>query len=86
MRTPPPGLLIRPSLAAFAKELRAARRHAEMSQEELAKRAKMTRQGLAKIERSGNATLGSIILLADALDCQVADFFPRKSPWQDQSV
>ena len=77
----PPGLLIRPSLLAFAKELRAARLHAEMTQEELAKRAKMTRQGLDKIERGGNCTLGSIILLADALDCQIADFFQRKSPW-----
>ena len=76
-----PGLLIRPSLSAFAKELRAARLHAEMSQDELARRAKMTRQGLDKIERGGNCTLGSIILLADALDCQVSDFFPRKSPW-----
>lgn len=79
----PPGLLIRPSLLAFAKELRAARLHAEMSREELAKRANMTRQGLEKIERGSNVTLGSIILLADALDCQVSDFFPRKSPWNE---
>ena len=77
----PPGVLIRASAAAFAKELRAARLHAEMSQEELAKRARMTRQGLDKIEKGGNCTLGSIILLADALDCQVSDLFPRKSPW-----
>ncbi len=77
----PPALLIRPPLLAFAKELRAARLHAEMTKEELARRAKMTRQGLDKIERGGNATLGSIILLADALDCQISDFFPRKSPW-----
>ena len=77
----PPGILIRPVLSAFSKELRAARLHAEMSQEELAKRARMTRQGLDKIERGGNCTLGSIILLADALDCQIADLFPRKSPW-----
>ena len=76
-----PALLIRPSLSAFAKELRAARLHAEMSQGELAKRARMTRQGLDKIERGGNVTLGTIILLADALDCQVADFFPRGAPW-----
>lgn len=79
----PPALIIRPVLSAFAKELRAARLHAEMSQEELAKRARMTRQGLDKIERGGNCTLGSIILLADALDCQVSDFFPRKLPWNE---
>jgi len=77
----PPAFLIRPALSTFAKELRAARLHAELSQEELAKRARMTRQGLDKIERGGNCTLGSIILLADALDCQISDFFPRKSPW-----
>ena len=77
----PPGLIIRPFLSAFAKQLRAARLHADLSQDELAKRAKMTRQGLDKIEKGDNCTLGSIILLADALDCQVSDFFPRKSPW-----
>ena len=77
----PPQLLIRPFLSSFAKELRAARIHAEMSQEQLAKRARMTRQGLDKIERGGNVTLGSIILLAYALDCQVSDFFPHKPPW-----
>jgi transcriptional regulator with XRE-family HTH domain len=52
------------------------------SQERLGKRAGMTRQGLEKIERGGNVTLGTIILLADALGCQISDFFPRKSPWE----
>jgi len=37
----------------------------------------MTRQGILKIERTGNATLGTIILLAKALGCEIADFFPR---------
>lgn len=79
----PPGLLIRPALAAFSKELRAARIHAEMSKQELAKRARMTRQGLFKIERGGNVTLGTIVLLAHALRCEVSDFFPpRKAPWR----
>ena len=78
----PPGLLIRPHLSAFARELRAARLHAGLSKQTLAKRARMTRQGLVKIENGANVTLGTIILLADALGCQVADFFPpRKSPW-----
>lgn len=77
----PPNLLIRPFLSTFAKELRKARVHAEMTQEQLAKRARMTRQGLDKIEKGGNCTLGTIILLAYALDCQVADFFPHKSAW-----
>jgi transcriptional regulator with XRE-family HTH domain len=77
----PPALLIRPQLLGFAKELRAARLHAGMSKQQLARRAQMTRQGLVKIERGENVTLGTIILLAGALGCQIADFFPRKSPW-----
>jgi transcriptional regulator with XRE-family HTH domain len=76
-----PGLLIRPSLSAFGKELRAARIHAGLSKQELAKRAGMTRQGLFKIEGGGNVTLGTLVLLAHALGCQIADFFPRKAPW-----
>lgn len=77
----PPGLIIRPSLTAFAKELRAARLHARLSTQKLANRAGMTRQGIVKIEGGGNVTLGTIVLLANALGCQIADFFPRKSPW-----
>ena len=38
-----------------------------------------TRQGLFKIERGGNVTLGTIVLLADALGCDIADFFPLRS-------
>ena len=77
----PPALLIRPALRAFAMELRAARMHAGLSRAELARRAGMTRYGLIKVERGGNATLGTIALLAHALGCQIGDFFPRKAPW-----
>jgi transcriptional regulator with XRE-family HTH domain len=73
----PPSVLIRPSLSAFGKELRAARLHAGLSKQQLAQRARMTRQGLFKIERGGNVTLGTIVLLADALGCHIADFFPE---------
>ena len=73
-----PALLIRPALLAFAKELRAARRRAGMTTAGLAKRAGMTRQGLVKVERGGNVTLGTIVLLADALGCQVSDLFPPR--------
>ncbi|HZT76058.1 MAG TPA: helix-turn-helix transcriptional regulator [Vicinamibacterales bacterium] len=80
----PPGLIIRPALQAFAKELRAARLNAEMSTQELAEMAEMTRQGIEKIEKGGcDVKLGTIVLLARALDCHVSDFFPRKSPWHD---
>ncbi len=77
----PPALVIRPALSAFAKELRAARIHAGMSRSLLARRAGMTRQGLLKIEKGGNLTLGTLILLTNALGYQIADFFPRKAPW-----
>jgi len=77
----PPLLRVRPSLIAFSKELRAARIHSGLSMSELARRAAMTRQGILKIERTGNATLSTIVLLADALGCQVSDLFPRKTPW-----
>ncbi len=61
-------------------ELNAARKQARMSRSELAKRARMTRQGIMKIENGGDVKLGTIILLANALGCEVADFFPRMSP------
>jgi transcriptional regulator with XRE-family HTH domain len=77
----PPALVIRPALKEFAQELRGARLQAGLSRERLASRAGMTREGIRKIEKGGNVTLGTIILLANALDCQVSDFFRRKSPW-----
>jgi transcriptional regulator with XRE-family HTH domain len=41
----------------------------------------MTRQGILKIENGGNVTLGTIALLANALGCDLADLFPRKTRW-----
>ena len=78
----PPGIRMRPAIIAFSRELRAARLHAGLSTQKLARRAGMTRQGLVKIEQGRNVTLGTIVLLADALGCQIADFFPRRSPWR----
>lgn len=77
-----PRSLFHPELMMFAAELRAARLHSGISRSQLARRARMTRQGILKIERNGNATLATIILLAKALNCQVSDFFPRKAPWR----
>lgn len=76
-----PHQLIKPAEVAFAKELRAARLHAGFGKTALARRAGMTRQGLDKIERGEGVTLGTIVLLANALGCQISDFFPRKAPW-----
>jgi transcriptional regulator with XRE-family HTH domain len=78
---PPPALIVRPVLKAFVKELNARRKAARMSRSELARRAKMTRQGIIKVEKGGNVTLGTIALLAHALGCDLADFFPRKTRW-----
>lgn len=75
----PPKLIIQPSLLAFSKELRRARLRAKMSQTKLARSARITRQGLVKIESGGNVTLGTIALLAHALSCEIGDFFPRSS-------
>jgi transcriptional regulator with XRE-family HTH domain len=69
--------LVRPELLAFAARLRAARLQSGMSRTQLARRAKMTRQGILKLERTGNATLTTIVLLARAFGCHVSDFFPR---------
>jgi transcriptional regulator with XRE-family HTH domain len=73
--------LTRPALSDFAKQLRAARMYTGMSRTRLARRAGMTRQGIVKIENGRNVTLATVIMLADALGYQVADFFPRKAPW-----
>lgn len=77
-----PHQIIAPHAAAFAAELRAARLHAGLTRAQLARRAGMTRYGLVKVERSGNCTLGTIALLANALGCQIADLFPRRAPWR----
>jgi transcriptional regulator with XRE-family HTH domain len=79
----PPAMLIRHSLEAFANELRAARLNSGMSKQELADMAGVTRQGLEKVEKGRDVKLGTIVLLAHALDCQLSDFFPHKSPWHD---
>jgi transcriptional regulator with XRE-family HTH domain len=73
---------VRPSLTAFANELRAARIHSGLSRSELARRANMTRQGILKAEQRGNVTLATMVMLAAALGCQVSDFFPHKAPWR----
>lgn len=74
--------LVRPSLTSFAIELRAARLHSGLTRSEVARRARMSRQGLLKAERNGSVTLATMVLLAQALGCQVSDFFPHKSPWK----
>lgn len=76
-----PRQLTQPAEIAFGQELRAARLYAKMGRTELARRACMTRQGISKIENGEGVTLGTIALLANALGCQIADLFPRKSPW-----
>ena len=51
-----------------------------MTQRQLAKLARLDRSYLQRVEYgSKNATLGTIVLLADALDCDLADLMPSIS-------
>jgi transcriptional regulator with XRE-family HTH domain len=75
----PPMHLIRPVLVDFGRRVRAARLEAGLSQRQLAKRARMDRSYLQDVEYgTKNATLGTMVLLADALGCEVIDLLPRK--------
>jgi len=47
-----------------------------MTQRQLAKRARRDRSHLQDLEYgTKNVTLGTVVLLADALDCRVVDLF-----------
>ena len=79
-----PYALIIPAHREFARQLRAARLHAGLTQGRLAELAAMSRHGYRKIERyAGGVQLSTIVLLANALGCEIADFFPRtkQNPW-----
>lgn len=56
--------------------VRAARRSADMTQEELAERVGVTRQSIVSIERGRyNPSVGLALAIADALDAGVEDLF-----------
>jgi transcriptional regulator with XRE-family HTH domain len=73
----PPRQIIRPILVAFGASLRERRRAAGLSQRVLARQARLDRSALQRIEGGWDVTLGTIVLLADALGCEPADLLRR---------
>lgn len=66
---------------AFGSQLRALRLDRGWSQEEFAHRATIDRTYVSGVERGvRNPTLDIISRLADTLEIEVADLFPRTSP------
>ena len=73
-----PTRLAQPVLERFSRRLRAARVEAGLSQRALGQRAYMREEFVYRMERgTENPSLATIALLAHALGCQVADFFPH---------
>jgi transcriptional regulator with XRE-family HTH domain len=74
----PPMRLARPLIVQFGERLYAMRKRAGVSQAYLATRSRVGQRHVRKLERgTSNPTLATLILLADALGCELADFFPR---------
>jgi transcriptional regulator with XRE-family HTH domain len=74
----PPMRLARPIIVQFGRRLHAMRVQAGISQADLALRARVCERHVRRIERgTSDPGLATIILLADALRCELADFFPR---------
>lgn len=57
--------------SATGHPLRKARQEAGLTQEQLAVHAGITAKTVANIERGGNAHPGTLLLLANALGCEV---------------
>jgi len=68
--------LTRPTIVAFGQAVRERRRAAGLTQRELAHLSRMTVRYIIEVELgSSNPSLGTVALLAVALNCEVADFF-----------
>ncbi|WP_272506363.1 helix-turn-helix domain-containing protein [Salinibacter ruber] len=66
---------------AFGDSLRSARLDAELSQEELAHRAKLDRSYVGSVERGErNISLENIVKLSRALEISLADLFADFDP------
>ena len=74
----PPLRLARPFIVQFGQRVYEMRVAAGMSQGALAERSRVCERYVRKVERgTTNPSLATIILLADALSCELADLFPR---------
>lgn len=68
----------RPVMVRFGIRVRELRRAAGLSQLELSRDSRMTARFIQEIEHGrSNPSLETIVLLADALGCTLADMFPR---------
>ena len=68
----------RPVIVDFGRRVRELRRAAGLSQRDLARESRMTRKFIQEIEYgTSNPSLETIVLLAHALDCDLADLFAR---------
>ena len=74
----PPLLLIRPALAEFGQRVREARLAATLTQRQLAHLARVNRSYMQDVEYGKNVSLATIVLLADALGCEVVDLFEKR--------
>jgi len=69
--------LTRPVIVDFGQRVRELRRAAGLSQRDLARHSRITLRYIIEIEQAtSNPSLGTIALLAVALKCEVAEFFP----------
>lgn len=72
--------LARPLIVSFGERLYSMRKQAGVSQANLAIRSRVGQRHVRKLERGkSNPTLATLALLADALGCELADFFPRSA-------
>jgi transcriptional regulator with XRE-family HTH domain len=64
----------------FGLKIRELRLEKNISQEKLAEKSQLHRTYISSIESGRrNISLLNIFRLAQALDCEIADFFPKKS-------
>lgn len=68
----------RATVRSFGRQVRAHRLAAGISQPELGRRARVTRDYIGQIERgTSNPSLITMVLVADALGSNIVDFLPQ---------
>lgn len=66
--------------------LRAIRKSRKLTQEQLATLAKVSQSHITRVERGGGASLETLMALAAALECEVADFFATDRSAAEQAL
>lgn len=70
----------------IAERVRSRRKALGLSQEQLAERAGLSSNYLARLELAWNSpSLGTLISLADALNLRPADFLTSEEEWSDKA-